>query len=136
MIRKHCSTASFEGYRYVKLSRSELWWCGVQQCSPLTSKPMQDSLDMTLAGEGEVLAVFWSLISRWRLGHDFFLNVHLAACPWRGQRKIPYFCQAVDSDVCWYLQVWGIFYCRWWEQDLPSALRCFLTSATHIVYVL
>lgn len=44
--------------------------------------------------------------------------------------------RVVDDSACWFLQIWSIFYYRWWEEDMLSALRCFVTSMNHIMVLL
>jgi len=71
------------------------------------------------------------------------LEVALGACLLEGPPRCtslerdaadaPPLSRVAGSGACRRLQVWGISCCRWREQDLPSALRCFDTSANHTV---
>lgn len=99
---------------------------------------------LKLAGEGEVLAVFWSLISRWHSGRAL-LNVHLISCPWRGKHKIPYlsagrlttvladsfrfgasFTIGGEKKICWV--PWGVLLQVW-----TTSWYCCVVRTTSIV---
>lgn len=91
---------------------------------------------LELAGEGEIagcLLVF---------DLEVALRACLPECAPHGmslKRKTHHtlpLSRAVDNGACRFLRVWGFSYCRWREQDVLSALRCFVTSMNHIMVLL
>lgn len=78
---------------------------------------------LKLAGEGERYCLPSDLKVALR---TCLLECHHVFLKRKTQDALPLSTRA-DNSACQFLQIWGIFYCRWWEQGLPSALRCFVT---------